>query len=85
MKARPLLILLLACAGCTAHTNPYKPVNHFTHEHAFTEAATERSRRDAQETCAQKKLVAARTGGTCSLTRCTTHYQCMTQEEAAKN
>jgi hypothetical protein len=74
--------LLLACTGCgSVVTQP----NYFTLEHAFTDAAAARAFQEAAKTCAHKKLAAVKTGGACSLTRCTTHYQCMTREEAAAN
>lgn len=75
------LAVALACAGCADPSSYAKPP-YLTYEHAFTEAATERARKDAENTCAQRKLVAVRTSGTCTLTRCTTHFHCMTKADA---
>ena len=54
-----------------------------TYEYAFTDAAAENARKGAERHCAQRKLSAVKTGGTCTLTRCTAYYQCMKAEEAA--
>ena len=93
------LVLLTACAGCgtaalfdSLPPTPYSPSysfnifgegNYLTYDHAFTDAATESVRKNAESLCRQKKQVAVRSSGTCSLTRCTTHYHCMKPAEAA--
>ena len=73
------LLLVLACSGCTT----IEETNHFTVEHAFTDAAAARALKDAERTCAHKRLVAVKTSGACSLQRCTPHFQCMSKEDAA--
>lgn len=93
------LVLLAAGAGCSTPAlfdsvppAPYSPGyppnifgegNYLTYEHAFTDAAAESVRKNAESLCRQKKQVAVRSSGTCSLTRCTTHYYCMKPAEAA--
>ena len=77
------MVLLLACAGCGTHIG-VKETQHLTIEHAFTDAAAAGARNDAERMCARKRLVAVRTSGTCSLTRCTTHFQCMNDADAEK-
>lgn len=79
-RGSAVLTLLLACSGCGSVVTE---TNYFTIEHAFTDAATARALKDAEKTCAQKRRVAVKTSGACSLARCTTHYQCMTQDDAA--
>ena len=75
---------LLACAGCGAPPLLVtQESNYLTYEHAFTEAAAADARKGAEGTCAQKKLIAVRTSGACTLTRCTTHFQCMNKADAA--
>jgi len=76
---------LLACAGCSAPPLLVaQETNYLTYEHAFTEAAAADARKDAGKLCARTKLVAVRTSGACTLTRCTTHFQCMSKEDAGK-
>jgi hypothetical protein len=73
-------ITLLALSGCASTVTE---TNYFTLEHAFTDAAAARALKDAERLCAQKRLVAVKTSGACSLTRCTSHYHCMSKDEAA--
>ena len=54
-----------------------------TYEYAFTDAAAENARKSADRHCAQRKRAAVKTGGTCTMTRCTAYYPCMKAEEAA--
>jgi hypothetical protein len=73
-------VLLLVLAGCASRVTES---NYFTLEHAFTDAAAARALQDAEKLCAQKRLAAVKTGGACSLARCTSHYQCMSPDDAA--
>ena len=93
------LMLVAATAGCgtpafvdnlstqprssSFDMNIFGEGNYFTYEHAFTDAAAETVRKNAERQCGQKKLVPVKTSGTCSLSRCTTHFQCMKPDEAA--
>jgi hypothetical protein len=89
MNTRILLViaLLSACAGCNApsHRDYFiRESNYLTFEHPFTEPEAERARKNAEKYCAESKLLAVRTRSVCSLKTCTTHYQCMDREEAAR-
>lgn len=81
MRAFFSFVLPMVCAGCAI-----QPVvsesNYLTYEHPFTDAAAEAARRNAEKTCAERKQVAVKTSGACSLDRCTTHYQCMDKADA---
>ena len=99
IRAMCCLVLLAAGAGCSTPAlfdslppaayspgyslNIFGEGNYLTYEHAFTDAAAEIVRKNAESLCRQKKQVAVRSSGTCSLTRCTTHYHCMKPAEAA--
>ena len=83
LRALCLLALLLACAGCGI-----QPVvvqgNYLTYEHPFTDAAAESARANAEWWCKKRYQVPVRTSGTCSLTRCTTNFQCVKPGEAGQ-
>lgn len=74
--------LLMACAGCATPQLVVMESNYLTYEHAFTDAAAEAARKNAEKQCAHTKQVAVRTSGVCSLTRCTVNYQCMNKADA---
>lgn len=74
--------LVLACAGCAIHP-VVSESNYLTFEHPFTDAAAEAVRKSAVRQCAERKQVAVKTTSTCSLARCTTNYQCMSNADAA--
>lgn len=76
-----IVTALLAFSGCASTITETR---HLTIEHAFTDAAAARALKEAQTTCAQKRLVAVKTSSACTLTRCTTHYQCMDKADANK-
>ena len=95
LAVRFLLIAawLATCAGCTVGHRDYVSRegglydgrgNNLTFRHAFSEAAADKVRRQAERHCAETKLTAAKTRSTCTMTECTTDYQCMTSEEAAR-
>jgi hypothetical protein len=87
MTARALLMVatLTGCASIGAG-NPIVVMqgNYMTFEHPFTDAAAEDVRKKAGRLCEQRKQVATRTESVCSLTKCTTHYQCVDAADAAK-
>jgi hypothetical protein len=58
--------------------------NYFTYDHPFTEAAAESARQNALGRCRQRDEIAIQTSRTCSLTRCTTSYQCISADDARK-
>lgn len=73
------IVLALAAAGCGGVYPRTQEANYLTYQHPFSDAAAEAVRRSAEAICAQRKQRAVRTGGTCSLTECTTHYQCVSE------
>jgi hypothetical protein len=83
VRRAALLAVLLACAGCGIQPQILEG-NYLTYDHAFTDAAAAEVRRNAEATCRQRDQVAAGTSRACSLTRCTTSYQCMSGEDAAR-
>jgi len=84
-RANPLFafLLVLACSGCGQQ--PWVAEgNYLTYDHPFTEAAAESARRNAEGRCRQRDQTAFETNRVCSLTQCTTRYQCMSAEDAAR-
>jgi hypothetical protein len=84
---------LIACAGCGVGYRDYVSRegglydgrgNVLSFQHAFSEAAVDKVHRQAERHCAETKLTAVRTRRTCTMTECSTDYQCMTSEEAAR-
>src|SRR5688572_33419708 len=93
MRALFVALSLAACAGCAVGHRDYVSRegsvydgrgNNLTFRHAFSEAAVDKVHRQAVRHCAETKLVAVRTQRTCTMTECSTAYQCMTGEEAAR-
>ncbi|MBI2509419.1 MAG: hypothetical protein HYV99_05470 [Betaproteobacteria bacterium] len=86
----PLLAATILLTGCSARTifgesaatTSFSESNYVTYEHAFTDAAADAARRSAEQQCAYKKQVAVKTTSACSLTRCTTSFQCMDGKDA---
>ena len=84
------LITLLLLGGCgtvqkmAIQKDDYLTTNALSYEHPFTDAGAARARRNAEQECGYRKQAAVRTGGTCSLSSCTSHYQCMDPADAAK-
>jgi len=81
LRASCLFAVLLACAGCAIRIVAMQD-NYLTLEHPFTDAGAESARALAARECKPRKQVAVRTDGACSLTLCTTHFQCMEPAEA---
>jgi hypothetical protein len=85
MTARALFLvaILTGCAGFgTGNEIVVMESNYMTFEHPFTDAAAEDVRKRAGRLCEQRKQAAIKTESVCSLTKCTTHYQCV---DAAKH
>ena len=77
------VLLLAACLpGCTPYDLTVNQSNYFTFEHPFTDAAAEDARARAVKLCGGRKQVAIRSQNVCTLTLCTTTYQCMDKEDA---
>jgi hypothetical protein len=87
-----LLATLTACAGCSLGHRDYVSRqgsvlaghgNILSFQHAFSEGAADKVRRQAERHCAETKLLAVLIRRTCTMSECFTDYQCMTSEEAA--
>ena len=81
LRALCLVALLLVCAGCGIQPLIMHD-NYLTYEHPFTDAGAESARANAEWECKTRKQVAVRTTRACSLTLCTTNFQCMEPAEA---
>lgn len=58
--------------------------NFVTFDHPNSEKAIAEVRAKAEKMCRQSKQVAIKTESVCSLTKCTTNYQCVKQADAIK-
>lgn len=58
--------------------------NYVTFEHAFSDTGEADAKRRADSQCAQRKRMAVKTEGKCTLKSCITSFQCMPPEEAEK-
>ena len=77
------LLLVLVCTGCGQQ--PWVAEgNYFTYDHPFTDAGTESTRQNAEGRCRQRSETAVMTSRACSLTLCTTSYQCMSEGDARR-
>jgi hypothetical protein len=73
----------LACAACgpqpfVAHGN------YLTFDHPFSEGSAAAVRKSAEGICRQRDQAAVETSRACSLTQCTTNYQCMDEVDARR-
>ena len=74
--------LVMACTGCATGYITSEG-NYLTYDHAFTDAAAQTARGHAEARCRERGKVAVRTDHACSLTQCTTSFQCMDAAEAS--
>lgn len=58
--------------------------NYLNFTHPFTDRAIEEVLTQAEALCGQRKQVALQTSRVCSLTKCTTNYQCLDQADATR-
>jgi hypothetical protein len=58
--------------------------NYLNFNHAFTDKAIADVLARAERLCGQRKQVAIQTSKVCSLTQCTTNYQCVNQADVTK-
>ena len=81
----PGLILTLL-AGCNGfrYVDYENDTNHLNFNHPFTDSAVAEVQSTAERLCKQRKQVAVKTTERCSLTKCTTNYQCMDIADATK-
>ena len=68
---------------CTPYDLTVNQGNYLTFEHPFTDATAEDVRKKAVDLCSGRKQVAVRSENVCTLTLCTTTYQCMDKGDAA--
>jgi hypothetical protein len=81
--AAAVAIAAAALAGCGPQ--PYiMEGNYFTYDHPFSEASAAAVRKNAEGVCRQRNRAAAETSRACSLTRCTTSYQCLDEIDARR-
>ena len=81
--AAVLVAAALACAGCGPQ--PWvREGNYVTYDHPFTEASAQAVRKNAEGICRQRDLAAFESSRVCSLTQCTTSYQCMDEVDAKR-
>ncbi len=71
-----LIALLMAGAGCYSGLIVAAD-NYLTYEYAFTDVAAAKARQEAEKLCAARKKMAVETRSVCTLSRCTTDYQCV--------
>jgi hypothetical protein len=81
-KSLRVLLLAICLSGCTPYDLTVNQSNYFTFEHPFTDAAAADVRARAVNLCAGRKQVAVQSQNVCTLTLCTTTYQCMDKEDA---
>jgi hypothetical protein len=81
--AAVLVTAALACAGCGPQ--PFvREGNYVTYDHPFTEASAQAVRKNAEGICRERNQAAFESSRACSLTQCTTSYQCMSEEDARR-
>ncbi|MCB1942984.1 MAG: hypothetical protein H6942_10570 [Candidatus Accumulibacter sp.] len=80
-----LLSFLLASCADNWLVASGEDTNYLTFHHPNSEKAIAEVRARAEETCRQRKQPAIRTASVCSLTNCTTDYQCVDNPEASKS
>lgn len=91
MNPRPALpilglavLLLTGCADKSLLVGYEKDENFLSFNHAFTDAAAAEVRARAERLCGIRKQAVIQTSRTCSLTQCTTNFQCIDAADAAK-
>lgn len=78
-----LTAILTGCAGALPdNVIVVRQSNYITFEHPFTDAAAVDVRGRAGKICEQRKQAAIRTERACSLSKCTTSYQCVDKADA---
>lgn len=77
------LLLLAGCNGMqyVVYDND---TNYLTFNHPFTDKAVAEVQAGAEKLCRQRKQVAVKTTEKCSLTKCTTSYQCIDQADVTR-
>lgn len=87
-KTAPLIAglaaLLLSGCGGQQFATYYSDTNYLTFTHPYTDQAMAEVVATAEKACRQRKQVAIQTTKTCSLSQCTTHYQCVDETDVVK-
>ena len=78
------IMLLAGCAENSMLVSYDKDENYLSFDHPYTDKAVADVLASAEKLCGQRKQVAIRTSRTCSLTKCTTNYQCVDAADAKK-
>jgi hypothetical protein len=80
----PGFILLLT--GCTGfqYVDYENDTNYLTFNHPFTDKDLAKVQSSAERLCRQRKQIVIKTSEKCSLTNCTTNFQCIDQADAVK-
>lgn len=83
-------LALLMLTGCAeVQLVDYDPAttqnwNFFTFSRPFTDQAAADALASARKLCEKRKQVPIETSNTCSLTKCTTQYQCVDSAEVSR-
>ena len=76
---------VLAAALAACGPQPYVAEhNYLTYDHPFSEGSAAAVRKNAEGICRQRDQTAVETSRACSLTQCTTNYQCMDEVDARR-
>ncbi len=81
--AAAAVVAAALCAGCGPQPHVIEG-NYLTYDHPFTDAAAAAVRNNAEGICRQRDQTAVETTRACSLTQCTTSYQCMDEADAKR-
>lgn len=92
-KSRAIAIALLAATGLSACVDTmiignesgeprFLDTNFLIIEHPFTDKATADAKARAERLCREQKRLAVQTERACTLTQCTTSYQCVAPADA---
>ena len=82
--ALPLAFVLSACSDSRLLSYG-GDTNFLLFEHPNTEKASAEVRVRAEALCAQRQQPAIKTNSTCSLSKCTTSYQCAAKDDVVKS
>lgn len=77
-------LLLAGCADKSLLVGYEKDENFLSFNHPFTDVAAADVRARAERLCGLRKQTVIQTSRTCSLTQCTTNYQCIDAADAGK-
>ena len=89
MTTKTIFIACLSAvllAGCVDYQIVFSDPeeNYLSFNHPFTDKAIAEVQAKANQLCEQRKKEAVQTTKSCSLTKCTTNYQCVKKEDITK-